>query len=94
MLRVIVWLLTSIFLITIVRAFIGIILKGFAELMGTQASRQPPAAPSRTSVPISGELRKDPVCGTYVATSTPFQKSVHGETHFFCSEDCKAKFTA
>ena len=29
-----------------------------------------------------------------VATSTPFQKSVHGETHFFCSEACKAKFTA
>lgn len=37
----------------------------------------------------SGELRKDPVCGTFVSTSTPYTKSSEGVTSYFCSKECQ-----
>lgn len=40
----------------------------------------------------SGELRKDPVCGTFVAMSTPYTKMEGRETHYFCSKECRDAF--
>lgn len=95
MIRWLLYLLASIFLISVVRTIIGVVLKGFAELMGGgDASRQSASSGPSQSVPVSGELRKDPVCGTYVATSTPHRVTAKGETLYFCSETCKSKFTA
>lgn len=38
------------------------------------------------------EMKKDPVCGTYL----PEDQAVHyrrsGETYYFCSQECKQKF--
>ncbi len=39
-----------------------------------------------------GELKKDPVCGTFVAVSTSVKKTVHGEVVHFCSEACRDKY--
>jgi YHS domain-containing protein len=39
-----------------------------------------------------GELKKDPVCGTFISTATAFQKSVRGDTYYFCSAECRDKF--
>jgi YHS domain-containing protein len=42
--------------------------------------------------PVSGsELHKDPVCGTYVAESTPFRRQAGGQTFYYCSSDCREK---
>jgi YHS domain-containing protein len=41
---------------------------------------------------VGGELKRDPVCGTFVATSTAFKKTVRGETIHFCSADCRDKY--
>jgi hypothetical protein len=39
----------------------------------------------------TGELHRDPVCGTYVAESSRYQRQIGGETVFYCSEDCRAR---
>jgi YHS domain-containing protein len=38
-----------------------------------------------------GDLHKDPVCGTYVAASTPFHRKIGNQTFFYCSDACKEK---
>jgi YHS domain-containing protein len=45
-----------------------------------------------TRVPASGELKKDPVCGTFVAAAGSVQQRVGKETVYFCSEECRGKF--
>jgi YHS domain-containing protein len=87
MLRFLVYSLVAIFLITLVRAFIGIISRGFGELLSSGSSSQP-----GQSQPAGGELRKDPVCGVYVAESAAVKLSVKGETLYFCSPACRDKY--
>jgi len=44
--------------------------------------------------PVSavGELKKDPVCGTYVSTTASITRSVKGEVLHFCSKECRDKY--
>lgn len=49
-------------------------------------------AASRT--PAGGELKKDPVCGIYVAPATSVSKTVKGQQVYFCSAACRDKYTA
>jgi YHS domain-containing protein len=39
-----------------------------------------------------GELKRDPVCGTYVSTATSVKRSVDGEVVYFCSQACSEKY--
>ena len=95
MIRFVVILLASILLITVVRAIVGIVLKGFADMIGgnggqrTAARQRPPE-----QVPLSGELKRDPVCGTFVSTASSLKKSVGGQTVHFCSADCRDRYVA
>lgn len=41
---------------------------------------------------IQVEMVKDPVCSTYLPKSMALQKTVAGETWYFCSEECALKF--
>ncbi len=70
----------------------GIIMKGFGELF----SPKPSSSPARPSVaaedPLAQSLKKDPVCGTFVVSSTPHRKMLNGTAYFFCSTDCRDKF--
>ena len=43
-------------------------------------------------VPAGGELRKDPVCGTYVSVLAGVREKVKGETVYFCSTDCRDRY--
>ena len=38
------------------------------------------------------KLVKDPVCGTFVSPRSALSVTTSGSTHYFCSEDCRAKF--
>lgn len=40
------------------------------------------------------KLVRDPVCGTYVAPRPALSVTAGGSTHYFCSEECRAKFKA
>jgi YHS domain-containing protein len=94
MIRTVVFLLIGIFLITVVRMLAGVVLKGFADAMKGSSSPGVPGAaqPRPPDPPVTGELKRDPVCGTFVPISTQFQKTVGGETKYFCSAECRDKF--
>jgi YHS domain-containing protein len=53
------------------------------------AKRSPDPPPVATA---GGELKKDPVCGTYVSAATSVRQKVAGELVYFCSDECRAKF--
>jgi YHS domain-containing protein len=93
MFRAIFYLLVTVVVITVVRSIVGIVLKGFAEAM--KSGSAPGAQPQPSNqIPLTGELKKDPVCGTYIAAATSIKKTVAGQTIHFCSEDCRDKYVA
>jgi YHS domain-containing protein len=49
-----------------------------------QRGRQPQA-------PLE-EMKKDPVCGTYIPEHQAVKYRHGSETYYFCSEECKRKF--
>jgi YHS domain-containing protein len=44
--------------------------------------------------PASVKLVRDPVCGTYVSPGSAPSLTAGGATHYFCSEECRAKYRA
>jgi YHS domain-containing protein len=92
MLRIVVYLLISILLISVLRSVVGVILKGFAELFGPPKNAGHRAAGTPPNLPTGGELKKDPSCGTYIAVQSALQKTMDGETYYFCSPECRDKF--
>ena len=93
MFRVIFYLIVTVFLITIVRGVLGIVLRGFADLVNPkQPSRS--SGDARGAVQLDGELKKDPVCGTYVSAAVSIKQSFKGETLYFCSPQCRDKYAA
>ena len=95
MFRVILYLLFAVILISVLRAVMGIIAKGFGELMGPRSGQasQSSQAPGK-QVPLTGELKKDPACGTYIAATSSIQEKVGGEILYFCSKQCRDKYVA
>jgi YHS domain-containing protein len=90
MLRAVAYLIASVLVITVLRSIIGIVLKGFSDLFHSAPPQQ--SGPRAPSVPEGGELKKDPVCGTFISTATSIQKRVGGEVYYFCSAECRDKF--
>ncbi len=92
MLRFVVICLASILLITLVRSVVGIIMRGFANLVGGGSPAQPAAGPRTPPTPVGGELKRDPVCGPYIAETTSIKRTVGGEVYHFCSTECRDKY--
>ena len=94
MLRLIVFLLIAILVIPLIRSIVGTIMRGFADLLQpsqpAQGSRQTP----RVDVPLGGELKRDPVCGTFTAVQSAVRETIQGETVYFCSGACRDKYLA
>ena len=44
--------------------------------------------------PSPMKLVRDPVCGTYVTPNTALSLTDRGATHYFCSQECRAKYRA
>ena len=76
------FLLLAILVLLVARAFWRVI-DGILEAAGRHDRRT-------TSV----KLVRDPVCGTYVAPRSALSLSAGGATHYFCSEECRAKYRA
>jgi YHS domain-containing protein len=82
MLRV---LLMGVLLMLIARAFWRVVDGVIAGASGAPPrGRQPRAA--------AVKLVRDPVCGTFVAPGSALSLTSGGQTHYFCSEACRAKF--
>jgi len=74
---------------TLVRGILRSIFQSFKVV-----SQNPPPAASHQapSVQMGGELKKDPVCGTYVSTSVSVTKKIDGELVHFCSKECRDRY--
>lgn len=92
MFRAIFYLLVTVVVITVVRSIVGIVLKGFAEAMKPGSTTQGTGTRPSGQIPLTGELKKDPVCGTYIAASSSIQEKVGGKTVHFCSRECRDKY--
>jgi YHS domain-containing protein len=93
MFRAILYLIGFMLVMSVIRSVLGIIGKAFSGLSNTSSPQaaapgsRPPSSPSSI-----GELKKDPVCGTFISTATAFQKFANGQTYYFCSTECRDKF--
>jgi YHS domain-containing protein len=61
----------------------------------SQAQRQPRSVPRQAPQPQvtpGGELKKDPVCGTYVSIASAITRNSNGQVLYFCSKDCANKY--
>jgi YHS domain-containing protein len=94
MVRALAYLIASVLVISVVRSILGIVLKGFSDLFHPPeaAPKGPPRGTAGHAGQAVGELKKDPVCGTFISTSTSMQKRLGGETYYFCSAECRDKF--
>lgn len=91
MFRVVFYLLITVVAITVVRSVIGILMKAMADAFAPPASRTAARRPPQ-DVPLTGELKRDPVCGTYTAANSALTHSARGQTYYFCSPACRDKF--
>jgi len=85
------YLIVELVLPLIVFLFVRSILKSLFQA-GRNAARQQEPPRQQPAVVAGGELKKDPVCGTYVSTSLGVTRKVHGELVYFCSKECRDKF--
>jgi YHS domain-containing protein len=88
MVRAILYVIVAVLFISALRSVIGIFARAFANFVNPQ---QQPAA-RRPSVEAGGELKRDPVCGTFISTSTALQKKSGSAVYYFCSEACRSRF--
>jgi hypothetical protein len=88
MFRFILYTLVILVLISVLRSVIGVVTKAFAAFISAGGSQRPSA---QQNAQVGGDLHRDPVCGTFVAESTPFQRRQAGSTFYYCSEACKEK---
>ena len=72
----------------LLRQVVTLILRAFSRLAGpVEPSSRPPREQS------AGELKRDPVCGTFVATDSSIKRTVNGEVIHFCSPACRDKYS-
>lgn len=71
--------------------FLRSVLKSLFGSFRSPSTPQPQAAREPTVI-SGGELKKDPVCGTYVSAALAVTRTVNGELVHFCSKECRDKY--
>jgi YHS domain-containing protein len=77
-----------------------LILSWAVKLLGRAISRSAGPEPTGSAADAVGSepampgkrLVKDPVCGMHMAEELALPFSADGETHYFCSQECRAKY--
>ena len=71
--------------------YLFVAVAGFiSKVVNPQPGRSPQS--QATHAPMGGELKQDPVCGTFVPIATSVKQTVNGELVYFCSVACRDKF--
>lgn len=75
-------------------AIIRYVFVAVTGLISKVVNPQPGRSPQNQAAhpPMGGELKQDPVCGTFVSTATSVKQNVNGELVHFCSVACRDKF--
>jgi YHS domain-containing protein len=77
--------LVPLLLIFFLRSFLQNLFSSRSRSSQSNQAQQP-------TVSSGGELKRDPVCGTYVSVLAGVREKVNGEVVYFCSEDCRGKY--
>jgi len=72
------------------RYVITTIARAFSQTMRSQSPRPPDQQVLKSE--LGGELKQDPVCGTFIPAASSVKKTVNGELVHFCSVACRDKF--
>jgi YHS domain-containing protein len=93
MFRALIEMIVTLVAVYLVRQVLTILISAFkGGFSGGGPSSSAGAPPRPPGAGKLGELKKDPVCGTFVSTEAAFQKAVRGETYYFCSKECRDKY--
>ncbi len=80
----------ALFIVFAIIRYLFVAVAGFiSKVVNPQPGRSPQ---SQAAPPMGGELKQDPVCGTFVPTATSVKQTVNGELVHFCSVACRDKF--
>lgn len=82
------YLILTIVAISVLRGVIGFVARLF---MNAAVGPERRAGAPRNESLKPESLKKDPVCGTFVAPSTALTKEKDGQIYFFCSKECRDK---
>jgi YHS domain-containing protein len=74
--------------------FLRSILRSFFQPKRPAAGPVHAVPSSPPNIVVGGELRKDPVCGTYVSPGASVTRTVNGQVLHFCSSECRDKYRA
>jgi len=86
MFRAVLYIFLAIILISLLRTIIEVVRKGVSALFEPE-----PKEPEPGQAPTVGELKRDPICGTYVSTAVSVKRTVEGQVLHFCSRECAEK---
>ncbi|HTS68717.1 MAG TPA: hypothetical protein VMO17_07010 [Terriglobia bacterium] len=86
MFRLLLRFLVLLVFFAVIRYVVVAVARMFSQVTNPRAPNQ--AARSN----VGGELKQDPVCGTFVPVATSVKKTVNGELVHFCSVACRDKF--
>ncbi|HEX8985692.1 MAG TPA: hypothetical protein VF767_09680 [Bryobacteraceae bacterium] len=89
MIRAVVYLFLAIILISVLRSVVGVLGKLASAFLNPGPT---PAANAPGGPRTVGELKRDPVCGTYIPVSTSVKRTVGKEVVHFCSAACSEKY--
>jgi YHS domain-containing protein len=90
--RTIFELLITIILVIAARSLLGGVLRGLAGSQSPPPTSQTRSPGAQGDGPqLNGHLHRDPVCGTFVAETTRFQRQIGRQTVYYCSSDCREK---
>jgi YHS domain-containing protein len=95
MLRALIYAFLGIFVLAVIRLVAGALTRGVADLFREEsAGGKAPTGAGRPPSPGGGALKRDPVCGTYIPAESSVRKVVAGETLYFCSTECRDKYSS
>jgi len=73
-------------------AILGFVVYSVVVMLVRQLTGRRPTVP-REKTGRGEDMVKDPQCGTYLPRSEALTKQVDGETWYFCSKDCRDKYS-
>ena len=80
-------------LVVVAALFVRRVIVLIARAFSKAAGGSPPSSTARPEPEqLGGELKRDPVCGTFVAMASSIKATVNGEVVHFCSKACRDKF--
>jgi len=92
MFRLILYLLLSVVLISLLRGVIGTLARAFSIFVQASGGGNGARQKQVPQVPLTGELKRDPVCGTYISTATSLKVGEGATAVYFCSGECRDKY--